>query len=112
MARNLGNKKSEKQTAETQDAMETIAEGRKKERKKELMPKSRDRREEMSSLKTSFSFCDILLLLSQEVTFFCIVLFFISSLIKDTKKLSLMTHAFYCLRNERLGSKPYLTLKR
>ena len=41
----------------------------------------------------------IMLLFSQKITVFCIVPSFVSSMIDDTEKLSLMAHFSYCLRN-------------
>jgi hypothetical protein len=56
----------------------------------------------MSSQNISFSFCDTYyyccIVVSENYGFW-IVPFFVSSMIDDTEKLSLMTHFSYCFRN-------------
>jgi hypothetical protein len=51
-------------------------------------------------------------LLSQKITVFCIVPFFVSSMIDDTEKLSLMTHFSYCLRNNEIWLEALSYLKK
>ena len=81
--------------AETQVAMETIAE----ERNASIT------RQEVRNELRRFHFLFVILIIivvvseNQKTTVFCIVPFFVSSMIDDTEKLSLMIHFSYCLRN-------------